>query len=247
MCWEITLLFKFPKLVHSLWLLMALFWRFKVKRGTLLFKVLLKHSFFHLRNIARLHPMLNFSVAEKLINSFAVFRIDYCNTLLAGVFKSTLNELKYIENSAVRTLTGSRICNHITPVLESLHWLLVRFRVDCKIMMLTYKSFHGLAPLYLSELLNSYPKSQITLFTIQLVGCSSNTLKIYGWQGFLFICSSPLEFSASDIIKPQLQTYFFKLAFVCWCLLLLFELCIAYFVYSALRSCYYYYYYYYYC
>lgn len=37
-----------------------------------------KTTFFHLRNIVRIRPMLSFSVAEKLINSFVFSRIDYC-------------------------------------------------------------------------------------------------------------------------------------------------------------------------
>ena len=35
-----------------------------------------KISFFHLRNIARLRPMLSFTVAERLINTFVFSRID---------------------------------------------------------------------------------------------------------------------------------------------------------------------------
>lgn len=38
-------------------------------------------SLYHLRNRARLHPMLNFSVTGKLINSFVVSRIHYCSAL----------------------------------------------------------------------------------------------------------------------------------------------------------------------
>ncbi len=51
-----------------------------------------KTSFFHLRNIARLRPMLSFPVAERLINTFVFTRIDYCNALLAGASKATLHK-----------------------------------------------------------------------------------------------------------------------------------------------------------
>ncbi len=59
-------------------------------------------------------------------------------------------------NSAARIQTGTRTREHITPILESLHWLTVRFHTDFKIIMLTYKALHGLAPNYLSELLTVY-------------------------------------------------------------------------------------------
>ncbi len=40
--------------------------------------------------------------------------------------------------------------DHITPVLQSLHWLPVRYRVDLKILLIVYKSLNGMAPSYIS-------------------------------------------------------------------------------------------------
>ncbi|MBN3314570.1 GIMA8 GTPase, partial [Atractosteus spatula] len=76
--------------------------------------------FFHLRNIARLPPMLSLTVAEKLINTFVFSRIDYCNALLAGVSKSTLNKLQSVQTSAARILTRSSGSDHISPYLSEL-------------------------------------------------------------------------------------------------------------------------------
>ncbi|MBN3323460.1 CFDP2 protein, partial [Atractosteus spatula] len=64
-------------------------------------------TIFHLRNIFRLHPMLWLTVNEKLLNTFVFSQIDYCNALLAGVSKSTLNKLRYVQNSGARILTQS--------------------------------------------------------------------------------------------------------------------------------------------
>lgn len=76
-----------------------------------------KEYFFHLRNIARLRPMLKFSAVEKLINTFVFTRIDYCNALLDGVSKTTLNKLQLVQNSADRILTITSARLHITPIL----------------------------------------------------------------------------------------------------------------------------------
>uniref|UniRef100_A0A8C1UV32 Reverse transcriptase domain-containing protein n=1 Tax=Cyprinus carpio TaxID=7962 RepID=A0A8C1UV32_CYPCA len=132
-----------------------------------------KASFFHLRNIAKLRPMLTFSVAEKLINTFVFSRIDYCHALLAGVSKATLNKLQLVQNSAARILTRTCAREHITPILEKLHWLPVSFHIDFKILMLTYKALNNLAPQYLCEFLTPYTpthalrSSEAGLLTVQ--------------------------------------------------------------------------------
>ena len=59
-----------------------------------------------------------------------------------------------VQNAAARFLTGVRKHEHITPILLSLNWLPVRYRVDMKIMLFVFKSLNGLAPAYLSELLD---------------------------------------------------------------------------------------------
>jgi len=43
---------------------------------------------------------------------------------------------------------------HITPLLAELHWLPVRARIHYKILLITFKSLHGLSPKYLSDLIS---------------------------------------------------------------------------------------------
>ncbi len=141
-----------------------------------------KTSFFHLRNIARLRPVLSFPVAERLINTFVFTRIDYCNALLAGASKATLNKLQVVQNSAARILTRTRMRDHITPVLESLHWLPVSFRVDLKMLML---NLHGLAPQYLSELLIPYtPTRDLRSSETGLLTVPLTRLRLMGDRAF---------------------------------------------------------------
>ncbi len=61
-----------------------------------------------------------------------------------------------MQNAAARLLSGVKKREHITPILRSLHWLPVCFRVDFKILLLVYKSRNGLALTYLCELLTEY-------------------------------------------------------------------------------------------
>ncbi len=57
-------------------------------------------------------------------------------------------------------LTRTRGREHITPVLKSLHWLPVRFRIDFKVLLLVFKCLNGLGPSYLSDLLLPYQPSR---------------------------------------------------------------------------------------
>ena len=69
-----------------------------------------------------------------------------------------------MQNAAARLLTNTNRHVHITPVLNSLHWLPVLYRIVFKLLMLglgvgvrirvrVFKALNGLASSYLSELL----------------------------------------------------------------------------------------------
>jgi len=47
------------------------------------------------------------------------------------------------------TWTGRR--EHITPVQQELHWLLVQRCIEFKLATLMYKALHDTAPLYVSD------------------------------------------------------------------------------------------------
>ncbi len=85
-------------------------------------------------------------------------RLDYCNAL-GGCPASSINKLQIVQNAAARVLTRSRKYDHITPILQSLHWLPIKFRISYKILLLTYTAINDLAPAYLTNLLSCYNPS----------------------------------------------------------------------------------------
>ena len=71
-------------------------------------------------------------------------------------------KLQVVQNAAARLLTGVRKYQHISPILATLHWLSIRFRIDFKVLMLTYKALNSLGPRYLAERLLPPRSTQIT-------------------------------------------------------------------------------------
>ncbi len=100
--------------------------------------------------------MLSVSDAEKLVHAFMTSRLDYCNALLGGCPASSINKLQIVQNAAARVLTRSRKYDYITQILQSLHWLPIKFRISYKILLLAYKAVNDLAPAYLTNLLSRY-------------------------------------------------------------------------------------------
>ncbi len=95
-----------------------------------------KSAYYHLKNIARIRCFVSSQDLEKLVHAFITSRVDYCNGLLTGLPKKTIRQLQLIQNAAARILTRTRKSEHISPVLRSLHWLPVTFRIDFKVLLL---------------------------------------------------------------------------------------------------------------
>ena len=52
---------------------------------------------------------------------------------------------------------------HITPLLQWLHWLPIRLRIEFKILLITFKVLQGSAPKYLIDLISVLPPSRYEL------------------------------------------------------------------------------------
>jgi len=98
--------------------------------------------------IRQLRPAVRSLTADAvktLTQAFVSWRLDYCNSLLYGVSDSLIRKLQSVQNGAVPLITGTRRCDHITPVPQQLHWLLVRRRVDYSIKWHAWCTSHCLA------------------------------------------------------------------------------------------------------
>ncbi|KAF7645779.1 hypothetical protein LDENG_00198460 [Lucifuga dentata] len=96
-----------------------------------------KTAFFHLKNIARLHPLLPFSAAETLIHAFITFRLHYCNSILYGTSFKALKNFRAAEFSRT-LLLGFSLTSTLVTTLAS-HWLPIPQQIQFKLLFITYK------------------------------------------------------------------------------------------------------------
>ena len=116
----------------------------------------------HARDLYRIRPLLDLNTSVLLANALGSSRLDYCNSLFLSLTDSELRRLQLVQNSFCRVVTHSSKYSHITPQLKKLHWLPVKYRIQFKIGLITYKILNQGQPVYLRELIHPYTSSRIT-------------------------------------------------------------------------------------
>ena len=79
-----------------------------------------KSAFYHLRTISRTRKYLSTQTTEILIHAFVTSKLDHYNSLIYNVPKNVIKNLQSVHNAAVRLITRSRKCDHITPNYSSI-------------------------------------------------------------------------------------------------------------------------------
>ncbi len=69
--------------------------------------LVIKSSFFQLRQLSKFKYFLSFKDFERIIHMFILSRLDYCNGLYVGIGQASLTRLQMVQNAAARLLTGS--------------------------------------------------------------------------------------------------------------------------------------------
>ena len=176
----------------------------------------------HIRSIGRIRHLITKSAAEKLVHAFISSRLDQNNSLLYGIPMLHIRKLQRVQNHAARIVTLTAKYVHISPVLKELHWLPVIFRIRYKILLLTFKCIHGLAPSYLSGLITVYkPARELRSQNKVTLRRSNFTNNSYGYRAFQ-TCAPQLWNELPDDIqicdnvnsfKSLIKTHLFRIAF----------------------------------
>ena len=113
---------------------------------------------------------------------------------------------------------GTKRGEHITPVLYHLYWLPITCRIDCKILLMTYKALNCQAPCYITELLSLYkPKRFLRSASQKMLEVPKSNTKNYGDRSFSVAAvklwnALPLYIKSTDTknsFKSSLKTFLF--------------------------------------
>ncbi len=125
-----------------------------------------------------------FADFEGVIHTFVWSQLDYCNYLYIGISQSNISCLQLAQNTA-RLLTGTRKCDHISPIWYPLHWPPFHYKVDFKILL--FKTLSRSERNHLSGLVNPYTSVRFLKSSEErLLVVPGSWLKLRGYCDFFF-------------------------------------------------------------
>ena len=177
---------------------------------------------FHLYNVWRIRKYIDKPTAEKVVHALATSKLDYCNALLCGCHKYSLDKLQRMQNMAAKIIAQQPKFSHVSPILKELHWLPISARVEYKIAHVLFKSVSCTAPAYLSDMFQEYvPSVTLRSATKCLLNVPNYRLKTFGGRaisvfGANFWNQLPTmlrHVESLEDFKEKLKTYLFQVHF----------------------------------
>lgn len=173
-----------------------------------------------LRILWSIRRFLDIDSAKTLAISLVLSKLDYCNSIYYGLPKTLINQLQRVQNSAARFVLNMRKTDHISEALKRLHWLPVRFRIEYKIALITFKTLNSNGPSYLRDLLDETPSTRRTRSNSRLK-TPRTKLKSAGDRSFSVAAptiwnSLPSHITDSSSVtcfKKLLKTHLFRKAY----------------------------------
>ena len=111
---------------------------------------------YQLKLVNSIRASLDVLAAERVANAIFTSRLEYCNSLLAGLTVQEFTRLQRIQNAAARCVLMRPRDFSATDMLCERHWFPVGRRVHYKLLLLTYKTLNGSSPEYLLNQLQDY-------------------------------------------------------------------------------------------
>ena len=171
----------------------------------------ISHGYRLIRNITGIRKYITKEHLKILVNAIIIAKFDNCNSLYMGISAYDVGRLRKFQNSCARVIYNKKKRDHVSTILQELHWLPCEARTYFKILCYVFKCFHGLAPSYLSDLLIVKNSEDLSLHIPRTLTCYGD--RSFSCAGPRLWNSLPLEirFACSlESFKAKLKHYLFS-------------------------------------
>ena len=177
---------------------------------------------FLLRELWQVRKYLTVDTAKTIIHATIIFRLEFCNNVYVNMLAVHIKRLQKIQTEAARLVTLTPRREHITPILQSLHWLPAQRRIEYKVLTIVFKTQHNTGPEYVRELLVSYdPGRCLRLHDRHLLfepryRLASAGLRSFGVAALRLWNSLPKNMrsiTSLEVFEKKLKTHLSKIAF----------------------------------
>ena len=167
-----------------------------------------KTRFLQLRECRHIRTFFPKSAAITLVNVSILYRIDYYNTFLWSSKVFFLHRFQKVRNYvALIILICSSHFSHITPILKSLHWFPVKYRINFELCSKIHRAFSLEEPYYLNSLLIHWLNSLYLRSSSFTLLCYHFSTKFQMVFFFLFLLKHFFEIIYFTLFVLHLHTY----------------------------------------
>lgn len=111
-----------------------------------------KTAMYTLFRIRQLRCHLDRKSVEQLVHSLVISQLDYCCTILYGLPKTVTCNLQRVQNFAAKIILHKKKFDSASSCLRELHWLPIESMILFRLLCMSFKCVHGLAPKYLLDM-----------------------------------------------------------------------------------------------
>ncbi len=97
--------------------------------------------------ISRVKHIFDSHTLEIIINTLVFSKLYYCSVVWANTSQKNISRLQKIQNFAARIVSGKWKFDHISPVLQDLHWLPVSYMLRYRDSVHDFQMFEWPSPL----------------------------------------------------------------------------------------------------
>ena len=182
----------------------------------------------NLQRIKLIRQYITKEACHTLVRGLVISHLDYSNAIFCGLPNCTIKKLECVQRIAARLIWGVKKYDSITEHMKSLHVIttriLIRQRIQFKLLIIVYNCVNGTAPEYLQNLITINPVNcdglrsdqQYKKLVVPRTKCKTLAYQSFSVQGPELWNKLPdVIRRAANIneFKKQLKTHLFRKAY----------------------------------